>query len=156
MCDGMPLGRGTAAGFSYFISAKMLFKWVWKIPFIAGLFISSIGLYIRKHLAESPIYKKVKESGRLTCLPLREILTKYPKELIVAFGIYITVTTAFYTSTVFISNFMQTLGYSQQSTILSSIILIVMMVLPILAYIPDKIGRRLCYRGYYIINCICL
>ena len=75
---------------------------------------------------------------------MRETLTKYPKELIVALGIYITVTAPFYTSTVFIGNFMQTLSYtSQQSTIVSSIILIVMMiVLPISAYISDKIGRR--------------
>lgn len=144
MCGGMLLGLLTAAGFSYFMSAEMLFEWGWRIPFIAGLFISSVGLYIRKNLAESPIYKKAKETGRLSRFPLRETLTKYPKELIVALGIYITVTAPFYTSTVFIGNFMQTLGYTnQQSTIVSSIILIVMMiVLPISAYISDKIGRR--------------
>ncbi|MGL4226355.1 MAG: MFS transporter, partial [Rickettsia sp.] len=144
MCGGMLLGLLTAAGFSYFMPAEMLFEWGWRIPFIAGLFISSVGLYIRKNLAESPIYKKAKETGRLARFPLRETLTKYPKELIVALGIYITVTAPFYTSTVFIGNFMQTLGYTnQQSTIVSSIILIVMMiVLPISAYISDKIGRR--------------
>jgi len=144
MCGGMLLGLLTAAGFSYFMPAEMLFEWGWRIPFIAGLFISSVGLYIRKNLAESPIYKKAKETGRLARFPLRETLTKYSKELIVALGIYITVTAPFYTSTVFIGNFMQTLGYTnQQSTIVSSIILIVMMiVLPISAYISDKIGRR--------------
>lgn len=60
---GMLLGLGTAAGFSYFMPADMLFEWGWRIPFIAGLFISSVGLYIRKNLAESPIYKKAKEQG---------------------------------------------------------------------------------------------
>ncbi|KJV81737.1 H+ symporter family protein [Rickettsia hoogstraalii str. RCCE3] len=144
MCGGMLLGLLTAAGFSYFIPADMLFEWGWRIPFIAGLFIGSIGLYIRKNLAESPIYKKAKESGRLTRFPLRETLTKYPKELIIALGLYITVTAPFYTSTVFIGNFMQTLGYtSTQSTIVSSIILIVMMIVfPISAYVSDKVGRR--------------
>jgi len=144
MCGGMLLGLITAAGFSYFMPADMLFEWGWRIPFIAGLFIGSIGLYIRKNLAESPIYKKAKESGRLTRFPLRETLTKYPKELIIALGLYITVTAPFYTSTVFIGNFMQTLGYSsRQSTIVSSLILIVMMIVfPISAYISDRIGRR--------------
>ena len=144
MCGGMLLGLLTAAGFSYFIPADMLFEWGWRIPFIAGLFIGSIGLYVRKNLAESPIYKKAKESGRLTRFPLRETLTKYPKELIIALGLYITVTAPFYTSTVFIGNFMQTLGYtSTQSTIVSSIILIVMMIVfPISAYVSDKVGRR--------------
>lgn len=144
MCGGMLLGLLTAAGFSYLMPTDMLFEWGWRIPFIAGLFISSVGLYIRKNLAESPIYKKAKESGRLARFPLRETLTKYPKELIIALGLYITVTAPFYTSTVFIGNFMQTLGYNnQQSTIVSSIILVVMMVVfPISAYISDRIGRR--------------
>ncbi|KJW02441.1 H+ symporter family protein [Rickettsia endosymbiont of Ixodes pacificus] len=144
MCGGMLLGLGTAAGFSYFMPADMLFEWGWRIPFIAGLFISSVGLYIRKNLAESPIYKKANETGRLARFPLRETLTKYPKELVIALGLYITVTAPFYTSTVFIGNFMQTLGYTnQQSTIVSSIILIVMMIVfPISAYVSDKVGRR--------------
>ena len=144
MCGGMLLGLGTAAGFSYFMSADMLFEWGWRITFIAGLFISSVGLYIRKNLVESPIYKKAKGTGRLARFPLRETLTKYPKELIIALGLYITVTAPFYTSTVFIGNFMQTLGYTnQQSTIVSSIILIVMMIVfPISAYVSDKVGRR--------------
>lgn len=140
----MLLGLITAAGFSYFMPADMLFEWGWRIPFIAGLFISSIGLYIRKNLSESPIYKKAKESGRLARFPLRETLTKHPKELIIALGLYITVTAPFYTSTVFIGNFMQTLGYTnQQSVIVSSIILVVMMIVfPISAYISDRVGRR--------------
>lgn len=144
MCGGMLLGLITAAGFSYFMPADMLFEWGWRIPFIAGLFISSVGLYIRKNLSESPIYKKAKESGRLARFPLRETLTKHPKELIIALGLYITVTATFYTSTVFIGNFMQTLGYTnQQSVIVSSIILVVMMIVfPISAYISDRVGRR--------------
>ncbi|ARD86130.1 MFS transporter [Rickettsia bellii] len=144
MCGGMLLGVITAASFSYFMPADMLFEWGWRIPFIAGLFISSVGLYIRKNLSESPIYKKAKENGRLARFPLRETLTKYPKELIIALGLYITVTAPFYTSTVFIGNFMQTLGYTnQQSVIVSSIILVVMMIVfPISAYISDRVGRR--------------
>lgn len=72
-------------------------------------------------------------------------INKIPKRtLIIALGLYITVTASFYTSTVFIGNFMQTLGYTnQQSTIVSSIILIVIMIVfPISAYVSDKVGRR--------------
>lgn len=144
MCGGMLLGVVTTASFSCFMPPDMLFEWGWRIPFIAGLFISAIGLYIRKNLAESPIYKKAKETGRLARFPLRETLTNHSKELIIALGLYITVTAPFYTSTVFIGNFMKTLGYSsKQNMIISSLILIVMMIVfPISAYISDKIGRR--------------
>jgi MHS family proline/betaine transporter-like MFS transporter len=144
MCAGMLLGLFTAFCFSYFMPKEMLESWGWRIPFIAGLFIGSVGLYIRKNLSESPLYKKAKAAGRLSKQPLKETLTKYYKELFIAIGLYITVTAPFYTATVFIGNFMKNLGYSaDQSSIISSIILIVMIIiLPISAFISDKIGRK--------------
>lgn len=55
---------------------------------------------------------------------------------------------------------MHTLGYAnQQSTIVSSIILIVMMIVfPISAYVSDKVGRRpvLNIWGDYLVNFISL
>lgn len=144
MCVGMLLGLATASGFRYLMPADTLNDWGWRIPFVAGLFIGFIGLYIRKNLAESPLYKKAKEAGSLSRSPLYETLTKYWLELIVATGLYVTVTAPFYTATIFISNFMKTLGYNQQQTsIISSVILITMMLIfPISAAISDKIGRR--------------
>lgn len=145
MCAGMLFGLGTASGLSYFMTHENLVEWGWRIPFIAGIFISAIGLYIRKNLSESPIYKLAKETGRLSRFPLSEILSKHWRELIIAMGLYITVTAPFYTATVFISSFMQTLGYTHdQSAMVSSVILITMIVvLPISAAISDIIGRKL-------------
>ncbi len=95
-------------------------------------------------MAESPIYKSAKESGSLSKFPLREIFTKYWALLIIAIGLYVAVTTPFYTLTVFVGNFMQTLGYERvQSSIVSSVILVTMIIVfPIAARISDKIGRR--------------
>ncbi|WP_341758714.1 MFS transporter [Candidatus Tisiphia endosymbiont of Ditula angustiorana] len=144
MCGGMLLGLATAAGFSYFMEQESLIEWGWRIPFIVGLFIGAIGLYIRSNLSESPIYKRAKETGCLSRFPIREIFSKYRLELIIAIGLYVTVTAPFYTATVFIGNFMTILGYSQsQSSIVGSVILITMMIIfPISATISDKIGRR--------------
>lgn len=144
MCAGMLLGLLTANGFSYFMEPSELVAWGWRIPFIAGLFIGIIGFYIRRNLSESPIYKAAKESGGLSPFPLYEILTKYWLQLVVAMGIYVTVTAPFYTATVFIENFMQVLGYtSAQSSLVGSLILIIMMIgFPISAYVSDRIGRR--------------
>jgi len=144
MCFGMLLGLITAKSFSYYMDPENLVNWGWRIPFIAGIFIGGIGLYIRSHLSESPLYKAAKESGGLSRTPLRETLTKYWLQLIVAIGIYITVTAPFYTATVFIENFMHTIGYTKnQSSITGSVILITMMIgFPMSAMLSDKIGRR--------------
>ncbi len=144
MCGGMLLGLFTANGFTYFMPTEQLVSWGWRIPFVAGLFIGFIGLYIRSHLSESPIYKAARDRGMLSPFPLRETLTKYWQYLVVAIGIYVTVTAPFYTATVFIENFMRSLGYSQmQSSVVGTLILLTMMiVLPISAHLSDKIGRR--------------
>lgn len=144
MCLGMILGLIVAQGFTYFLSTEDLMSWGWRIPFIAGLFIGLVGLYIRTHLAESPIYKAAKAKGMLSRTPLRETLTKYWREVLLAISVYINVTAPFYTTTVFIKNYMKTLGYEQnQSSIVCLLILVVMtIVFPISAYISDKVGRK--------------
>jgi MHS family proline/betaine transporter-like MFS transporter len=143
-CAGMLLGFAIASSFSYYMPQDTLVEWGWRIPFIAGLFVGAIGFYIRKNLSESPLYKRARESGRLSPFPLSEILTKYWVEVIIAIGLYTTVTAPFYTATVFIGNLMKTLGYNNnQSSIVSSVILITMMItFPISAAISDRIGRR--------------
>jgi MHS family proline/betaine transporter-like MFS transporter len=65
MCGGMLLGSATAIALSHFLSKEDLYDYGWRLPFIAGLFIGLIGLYIRTHLAESPLYKAAKESNNL-------------------------------------------------------------------------------------------
>ncbi len=144
MCLGMILGLIVAQSFTYFLSEEALMSWGWRVPFVAGLFIGLVGLYIRTHLSESPIYKKAKAAGMLSRTPLRETLTKYWREVLLAIAIYINVTAPFYTTTVFIKNYMKTLGYEQnQSSIVCLLILVVMtIVFPISAYISDKVGRK--------------
>lgn len=149
MCGGMLLGLITASGFTYFMDQQNLMQWGWRIPFVAGLFIGTIGLYIRKNLSESPIYKQAKETGRLSKFPLKEIFIKYWLELLVAIGLYITVTTPFYTATVFVVNFMKMLGYNQfQSSVVSSVILITMIIiLPISAILVEIFPTSVRFTG---------
>ncbi len=144
MCMGMLFGLITANAFSYFMNPEDLFAWGWRLPFIAGLLIGGVGLYIRSHLSESPLYKLAKETGGLSKYPLKETLTRYLPQLLVAIGIYITVTAPFYTATVFIENFMKTLGYTNsQSSITGSVILVTLIIgFPISAAISDRIGRK--------------
>ncbi|RTK92058.1 MAG: MFS transporter [Rickettsiales bacterium] len=144
MCLGMLLGLIVAQGFTHYLSEESLLSWGWRIPFIAGLFIGLVGLYIRNHLSESPLYKAAKEQGALSRTPLTETITKHWREVLMAIAVYINVTAPFYTATVFIKSYMETLGYDKnQGTTACSLILISMSIaLPISAYFSDKIGRK--------------
>ena len=144
MCLGMLLGLIVAQGFTYFLSEESLLSWGWRIPFIAGLFIGFVGLYIRSHLAESPLYQAAKAQGMLSRTPLRETLCKYLREVLIAMAVYINVTAPFYTTTVFIKNYMDTLGYEKNQSIITCALILVSMsiMFPLSAYLSDKIGRK--------------
>jgi MHS family proline/betaine transporter-like MFS transporter len=144
MCMGMLLGSATAYFLTYVMSQEDLVAFGWRLPFIAGLFIGLIGLYIRTHLSESPIYKAAKASQNLSTRPLYEVMTQHLSQLFLAIAIYITVTAPFYTVTVFIESFMQKLGYTaHEASIASACILITMIViLPLSAWLSDIVGRR--------------
>lgn len=144
MCIGMLLGVLTAKFCTFIMTEEFLYSFGWRIPFVAGLFIGFIGLYIRSHLSESPIYKHAKDSGYLSRTPLRETIYKYYKPLLIAIGIYVTVTAPFYTITVFIENFMNSIGYSkyESSNVCAVILLVLSISFPIFAHISDKIGRK--------------
>jgi MHS family proline/betaine transporter-like MFS transporter len=144
MCAGMLIGSATAMLLSYYLTQEALYDWGWRVPFIGGLFIGLIGLYIRMSLSESPLYQEAKESKALSSQPLREILTTYWPELFLAMSIYVSVTAPFYTATAFVQSFMNDMGYTSfQSALANAIILVVMIIVfPLSAALSDRVGRK--------------
>lgn len=144
MCIGMLLGTLTATLCRYLMTEEFLISYGWRIPFVLGLFIGLIGLYIRKNLHESPIYQDAKANGNLSKTPLRELLKSNRKPLLIAIGIYLTVTVPFYIVTVYIDSFMIHLGYSSKIANIASVFTLISMTiaLPIAAVISDKVGRK--------------
>ena len=144
MCIGMLLGSGTSAIMSYYMLPEDIMSWGWRLPFIAGLFIGIIGLYIRLKLSESPLYKAAKATKQLSQSPVKELFKNNWKELFIGIAIYITVTTPFFTSTVYIENFMKSLGYGSREASMTAMSILVTMIIvfPISAKFSDIFGRR--------------
>lgn len=144
MAIGMLIGTMTGVSMSFFMSEEALFSWGWRIPFILGLFIGLVGLYIRYSLPETPAYTAAKAKGELSEAPLFETLTYYWPPLLLAIAIYINVTTPFYVSSVYVETLMNDLGYTRgESGFVSAIILITMIVVfPLSAKLSDRWGRK--------------
>ncbi|HEY1843346.1 MAG TPA: MFS transporter [Buttiauxella sp.] len=47
------LGAAMGAGLSHYLSEEALYDWGWRVPFILGLAIMPVGLYIRRQLPET-------------------------------------------------------------------------------------------------------
>jgi MFS family permease len=56
------------------LGEQQFFSWGWRIPFILSLALVVIGVVLRWKLRETPLFMRLKETGRASRAPLRESL----------------------------------------------------------------------------------
>ena len=94
--SGMLLGSGTGALVTFLLSDEALNDWGWRIPFLLGLLTGAIGLYLRFGVEESPMFKTLKESGKVVRAPLKVAFRDFPREILTAIGVNWINAAAFY------------------------------------------------------------
>lgn len=83
------------------IPAEIFTAWGWRLPFLLSIVLLAVSLWMRLKLAESPVFRAMKEEGRTSRNPFVESFT-YPgnkKRIFVAlFGVACGLTIIFYTA----------------------------------------------------------
>jgi MFS transporter, MHS family, shikimate and dehydroshikimate transport protein len=69
------------SAFSVMPKAEFL-SWGWRVPFLVSLVLVGIGLVIRLKVAETPLFLELEKKAEKKRVPLLEVFTKYPKNLI--------------------------------------------------------------------------
>lgn len=159
LAGGMLLGSIVATSVSNFMSPEAFEVWGWRIPFLVGLFVGLIGIYVRVGLDESPIYVESKARNTLSDKPVREVIKNYMPELLLSIGIYLTVTVPFYTLSIFMKSHMSSeLGYSYNDSLILNLLSlsIAIIAMPIGAWISDYYGRKPVLKYTAIAMVICL
>lgn len=142
---GFLLGSFVALFFSSVLSHEDFMSFGWRIPFLIGIVIGFVGLYIRTHCHESPSYEEAKAEGHLSKKPLRDALISHKSEMLQAFVLYISVTMPFYLTSVYLLSFTEKkLGFSTSDSLLINTSAMFAMILTTIgsAYLSDKIGRK--------------
>lgn len=144
MCIGMLIGSLTADYCRHLFGEEILRAWAWRVPFIIGLGIGIVGIYIRSYLSESKIYEEAKAKGSLSKKPINDILRFNIKQLLIGIGLYLSVTVPFYIITVYMITFVVDLGYSIEFANRVNVFVLISMIcaLPISGYLSDRIGRK--------------
>lgn len=144
MLIGILSGAAISTILAKTLSPENFDQWGWRLPFILGLVIGVIGLYIRTHLDESPAFLDAKETGHLSDKPVAETFKSNYKELFIAMGVYMGVTIPFYLQTVFMNSFMvKYMNFSMADALLinTSSLIAMLVMIPISAYLCDKYNR---------------
>ena len=125
------------------LSPEQVDAWGWRLPFMFGLIIGPVGLYIRRYLEETEAFI---ESRKVTARRSHAAsLFAHGRGLAVTFGLVICGTISYYVVLVYIPTFAKTqLGMPLADAFVAQVVGLVFLtaVIPLCGALSDRIGRR--------------
>lgn len=80
---GTILSSGGFFGMLYLVGQTNFDAWGWRIPFVAAIPLLAVSMWIRSKLSESPEFEALMESGETEHAPIRGVLTKSWRQILV-------------------------------------------------------------------------
>jgi MFS transporter, MHS family, proline/betaine transporter len=145
------LGALVAFSVTAFLSVNEVKSWGWRLPFLFGLLILPVGLYLRRSLEETEAFRVLADERRQAKIhvsaPLLEVFRGYGKRLCIAFGVAVLWAVAVYVLMIFLPTYVQrpdTFNFSARQAFGSSLIGNVPFVIGCVIFgsLSDRIGRR--------------
>jgi metabolite-proton symporter len=145
---GVPAGNLLAvAVFGAFraLAGDQFLEWGWRVPFLLGIVLVGVGLFIRLRVLESPAFQRVKEEKGVAKLPLLEVLRTYPRNVLLSMGARLAENVCFYIFTVFVFKYA---GPRNEGTVLAGLQIasaLELATIPLFGLLSDRLGRRPVY-----------
>ncbi|MGB8628986.1 MAG: MFS transporter [Xanthobacteraceae bacterium] len=125
------------------LSPEAIESWGWRVPFLFGLVIGPLGLYIRRRLDETTAFLASRRADQQQ--KLGAALTVHFRQALATFGLIICGTISFYVILLYMPTFARTQlhlpldqAFSAQAISLACMIVLI----PIFGALSDQIGRR--------------
>ena len=150
---GNVVGLFLSTGAIAIIPASIFLEWGWRIPFLLSIVILGIGLFIRLHVKESPVFTAMKanadgEETAKNSMPLLQLLKSGRKEIAVAMGMRMgEIVLGFTVCTYILSYVTHNLGLDR-SVALNAVLCsaaVALITFPMFGAISDKVGRKPVY-----------
>ncbi|WP_061164780.1 MFS transporter [Caballeronia temeraria] len=137
------LGAIVGSAISRGLSPEALDSWGWRVPFIFGLVIGPIGLYIRRNMADTEAFLHAKKTARRATLG--EVFRTHSREVLCGLGSVIALTVSVYVLIAYLPTFavkQLKLPFGQSFTALIVGNLLLTVLSPITGAWSDRIGRK--------------
>lgn len=134
----MILGSAIGMCLTNLLTAEQLQAWGWRIPFIFGLIIAPVGIYMRKNMKET-----------LTCTshpPLGKQIKQNYKKILIAFGLVAGCSAATYINLSFMPTYANRYLHLTMNEAFTGVTLgglIIIFLIPIFGWLSDLFGRRI-------------
>lgn len=129
---------GLAAGTAY---ADM----AWRFPFIFGIVLAGVGLYLRLRMPETPSFSKILNAGHVIKHPFLQSLREKPLAILLGTLLVFLPAMGFYLCFVYLSSYLKLYLNMPLHTalIINSISMaVILLIIPWIGYLSDKFGRK--------------
>ena len=90
---GVPIGMILATFVMYVLSTSLteeqFLSWGWRIPFLFSVVLIGVGYFIRRSVAESPVFKEIQERKKESSAPLAQLFKHNTREVVLSALIFI-------------------------------------------------------------------
>jgi MHS family proline/betaine transporter-like MFS transporter len=136
---GLLLGSGVAALTNTVLSAPDVENWGWRIPFLLGGLILPVGIYMRRRIDETPVFRR-SQSEAASADPTSNLALAAR-----AFGFTILWTVSYYVMLSYMPTFTQKFAHLGRAEALWSNtigLLVLVAAVPLMGYLSDRYGRK--------------
>lgn len=151
---GVPIGLLIATGvfrtLSSIIPEPSFMAWGWRIPFLIGILLLGVGMFIRLRVLESPVFAEAKKHNATTEMPILEVIRRYPRNVLIAMGARFAENAFFYVITAFVLTYAtQQAGFTKDQVLQAVLVgsAVQFFVIPFFGWLSDRVGRRPVYLG---------
>ncbi len=137
-------GAGAGMLVTQGLTPEQIDSWGWRLPFIFGLLIGPVGLWMRRHLEETEAF--VAASREITeHVGLKAVLRDHLRNVLVCFGLVLSSTIMFYVVLIYMPTYAKTqlhIPLNDAFTAQVAGLLCLTLLIPLFGWLSDRIGRR--------------
>lgn len=132
-----------ASGFGVLLTSQLspdqLLHWGWRVPYLFGLLLGPVGLYIRSRMAETPEFTAIEP----TRTPVRDLFRKHPLPIVLAIGASVISNSSFYVILYIPTYAVRQLHLSASTGFAATLAgaALLTVVCPIAGHYSDRLGR---------------
>jgi MHS family proline/betaine transporter-like MFS transporter len=142
---GTLIAVGSTAIVSATLSQQQVDDWGWRIPVLLGAALAVTILVLRRSLAETPAFHRMRESGQVSEHPVRDAVVRARWAVFVAFALSAVGSIAYYLGITYVPTFLESFGKASHDDALiwSTVATAVYVLLtPLAGWWADAGGRR--------------